>query len=179
MACIAAVQLGLLLVIAEIGNSRMPAGFIPAGTVTQNENIDLWTFIMLSLVFASLWCLRSVAAPGEDTDPASACFLSRSQANEWKGWMQVAFVAYHYTNAQDVYVPIRWCVSACSSYGVHLLCARLRLRRDSTIHTTTLRHRRDRPSPAQTCGSRASETASISGLLRTSARSASCSRSGA
>ena len=26
MACIAAVQLGLLLVIAEIGNSRMPAG---------------------------------------------------------------------------------------------------------------------------------------------------------
>ena len=26
--------------------------------------------------------------------------------------MQVAFVAYHYTNAQDVYVPIRWCVSA-------------------------------------------------------------------
>ncbi|KAK7250103.1 N-acetylneuraminate 7-O(or 9-O)-acetyltransferase [Aureococcus anophagefferens] len=33
-------------------------------------------------------------------------------ANEWKGWMQVAFVAYHYTNAQDVYVPIRWAVSA-------------------------------------------------------------------
>jgi hypothetical protein len=112
MACIAAVQLGILLVIAEIGNSRMPAGFIPAGTVTQAENIDLWTFIMLSLAFASLWCLRSVAAPGEDVDPATACFLSRAQANEWKGWMQVAFVAYHYTNAQDVYVPIRWCVSA-------------------------------------------------------------------
>ncbi|MEM9523208.1 MAG: protein-export chaperone SecB, partial [Pseudomonadota bacterium] len=39
-------------------------------------------------------------------------FLSRAQANEWKGWMQVAFVAYHYTNAQDVYVPVRWFVSA-------------------------------------------------------------------
>ena len=26
--------------------------------------------------------------------------------------MQVAFVAYHYTNNNDVYVPIRWCVSA-------------------------------------------------------------------
>ena len=88
--CLAAFQLGLLLVLAEIGDSRMPAGYIPAGTVVETENIDLWTFIMLSLAFASLWCLRSVKS---EADPAAACFLSRAQANEWKGWMQVAFVA--------------------------------------------------------------------------------------
>jgi len=69
--------------------------------------MDLWVFVMVALALASGWRFR--AADGDVGDPV---FLSRAQANEWKGWMQVAFVAYHYANAQDVYVPIRWAVSA-------------------------------------------------------------------
>ena len=45
-------------------------------------------------------------------------FFSRHQCNEWKGWMQIAFVAYHYANAQDFYVSIRWFVSAYVYDGV-------------------------------------------------------------
>jgi len=44
-----------------------------------------------------------------ETDDA---FFDHAQCNEWKGWMQVAFVGYHYANAQSMYVPIRWFVSA-------------------------------------------------------------------
>ena len=108
-ACAAAVQMGLLLAACAIGDSRMPAGLLPAGTTVRTENMDLWTFVMASLALASAWQMRPLEVDG---GKEAALFMSRAQANEWKGWMQVAFVAYHYTNAQDVYVPIRWAVSA-------------------------------------------------------------------
>ncbi|KAJ8602088.1 hypothetical protein CTAYLR_001642 [Chrysophaeum taylorii] len=79
----------------------MPAGYLPAGSRVLTENPDLWIFIML--------CTAALALKH---DPGDQIFLSRAQANEFKGWMQVAFVAYHYTNAQDLYVPVRWFVSA-------------------------------------------------------------------
>ena len=91
--------------VCVVGEHRMPSGFLPAGTTIVPENPDLWSFIMV-LVF--LVSLLNVEVLEEGTE----VFLSRAQANEWKGWMQVAFVAYHYTNNNDVYVPIRWCVSA-------------------------------------------------------------------
>ncbi|KAH8074075.1 N-acetylneuraminate 7-O(or 9-O)-acetyltransferase [Aureococcus anophagefferens] len=108
-ACAAAAQMGLLLAACAIGESRMPAGLLPAGTTVRTENVDLWTFVMASLALASAWQMRPLEVDG---GKEAALFMSRAQANEWKGWMQVAFVAYHYTNAQDVYVPIRWAVSA-------------------------------------------------------------------
>ncbi|KAH8098403.1 N-acetylneuraminate 7-O(or 9-O)-acetyltransferase [Aureococcus anophagefferens] len=102
-------SMGLLLAACAIGDSRMPAGLLPAGTTVRTENVDLWTFVMASLALASAWQMRPLEVDG---GKEAALFMSRAQANEWKGWMQVAFVAYHYTNAQDVYVPIRWAVSA-------------------------------------------------------------------
>merc|ERR1711970_253437 len=100
-----ALEFAFLLMVCVVGEHRMPSGFLPAGTTIVPENPDLWSFIMV-LVF--LVSLLNVEVLEEGTE----VFLSRAQANEWKGWMQVAFVAYHYTNNNDVYVPIRWCVSA-------------------------------------------------------------------
>ena len=105
----AAFELALVLVLCAVGDLRMPAGLLPAGTTVRTENMDLWVFAMVTLAVASAWQLKVLP---DEPGTGSAVFLSRAQANEWKGWMQVAFVAYHYTNAQDVYVPIRWAVSA-------------------------------------------------------------------
>lgn len=38
--------------------------------------------------------------------------LSRAQTEEWKGWMQFAFIMYHYYRAYSVYNVIRVFVSA-------------------------------------------------------------------
>jgi len=100
-----ALEFGFLLGICVIGEHRMPSGVLPAGTTVAPENPDLWCFIMALLFLGSLLNIEVLEAGAE-------VFLSRAQANEWKGWMQVAFVAYHYTNNNDIYVPIRWCVSA-------------------------------------------------------------------
>ncbi|KAJ1459408.1 10 TM acyl transferase domain found in Cas1p-domain-containing protein [Pelagophyceae sp. CCMP2097] len=103
--CVVGLELAVILFCAAAGEHRMPSGVLPAGTVTQAENPDLFIFLMACLVIVSLMNVE-ILADGEDV------FLSRAQANEWKGWMQVAFLSYHYSYAQDVYVPIRWCVSA-------------------------------------------------------------------
>ena len=73
--------------VCVVGEHRMPSGFLPAGTTIVPENPDLWSFIMV-LVF--LVSLLNVEVLEEGTE----VFLSRAQANEWKGWMQVAFVAF-------------------------------------------------------------------------------------
>ena len=99
-----ALEFALLLGICVICEHGMPSGLLPAGSTTVSENIDLFTFLVASLFLISYINV-------EKLDDGADVFLSRAQANEWKGWMQVAFVAYHYTNAQDVYVPIRWAVS--------------------------------------------------------------------
>jgi len=107
------IELALLLIACVIGEHRMPAGYLPAGTRLLTENIDLWTFIMLSLAFISLLKFKIIDdGSGKPIRPDELLFLSRAQASEFKGWMQIAFVAYHYTNAQDIYVPVRWFVSA-------------------------------------------------------------------
>jgi len=116
-----ALELALVLLVCVVGEHRMPAGILPAGSRLLQENIDLWTFIMMTLGLVSIIKLKIIDdGSGKPVDPKATIFLSRAQANEFKGWMQIAFVAYHYTNAQDVYVPIRWFVSAylwISSFG--------------------------------------------------------------
>ena len=72
---------------------------------------DLWVGAMVLLLLVSY-------SP-RLTRTTDNTFFSRHQCNEWKGWMQIAFVAYHYANAQDFYVSIRWFVSAsCVADGV-------------------------------------------------------------
>ena len=90
--------------VAAYCDQLAPTGLLPAGTLTLSENPDLWVGAMVLLLLVSY--SPRLTRISNDT------FFSRHQCNEWKGWMQIAFVAYHYANAQDFYVSIRWFVSA-------------------------------------------------------------------
>ena len=40
-------------------------------------------------------------------EPKTATLLNRDQTEEWKGWMQVMFLLYHYFEAREMYNAIR------------------------------------------------------------------------
>ena len=61
-------------------------------------------FVLLLFVFAS-FTIR--AGPSDD-------LLSRDQTEEWKGWMQVSFLLYHYAHAEEVYNAIRIMITCCT-----------------------------------------------------------------
>ncbi|KAH8074291.1 N-acetylneuraminate 7-O(or 9-O)-acetyltransferase [Aureococcus anophagefferens] len=106
----AALELAAWVFVAAFCDAVAPSAVLPAGSRLLGENPDLWWFAMalLAVVCFAPPMVRTVGSDAADP----ALFFNRAQCNEWKGWMQVAFVAYHYANAQGVYVPIRWFVSA-------------------------------------------------------------------
>lgn len=70
----------------------------------RHDDPDLYWFLCLLLLFVSLATLKKVPAK-------QAVILHRDQTEEWKGWMQYMFVAYHYFHAEGVYNLIRVLVS--------------------------------------------------------------------
>ena len=104
--------------LAWFGESAMPAGDRPAGRIWDTENTDLWISAMLSLMLVGVLTMRKLPLK-------NVRVLSREQTDEWKGWMQVAFVMYHYTNAEPTYPLIRALVSAyvwMTGFGHGLYC---------------------------------------------------------
>ena len=106
----AALELAAWVFVAAFCDAVAPSAVLPAGSRLLGENPDLWWFAMCLLLVVSFAPPMVRPVQNDAADPA--LFFNRAQCNEWKGWMQVAFVAYHYANAQGVYVPIRWFVSA-------------------------------------------------------------------
>jgi hypothetical protein len=47
------------------------------------------------------------SALGSLHEPKTATLLNRDQTEEWKGWMQVMFLLYHYFEAREMYNAIR------------------------------------------------------------------------
>jgi hypothetical protein len=65
----------------------------------QFYNRDLFWFLFLCLTLVALGSsLQPVRTP---------LLLNRPQTEEWKGWMQVLFLLYHYFEARELYNAIR------------------------------------------------------------------------
>eukprot|EP00808_Paulinella_micropora_P004196 g2824.t1 len=65
---------------------------------------DFFIGIHLLFLLASLMTLKKSSEPG--------VILSRDQTEEWKGWMQIIFLAYHYYDAKEVYNLVRVLIAA-------------------------------------------------------------------
>jgi len=103
-------QVAVILALAHVGNTW-------PNSYPRNENHNPTMFWVMNA------CLGVAALMSLKHEPSTrgVQLLSRSQTEEWKGWMQFAFIMYHYYRAYFVYNEIRVFVSAVSKrslYGV-------------------------------------------------------------
>lgn len=70
------------------------------------------TYIRDTFVFILLVLTMVAAGFTLQKAPRGPSLLSRQQTEEWKGWMQVFFLLYHYFKAAEVYNAIRICIAA-------------------------------------------------------------------
>lgn len=90
----AAVEMGTILLWFYIAD-RTPT--IAAGAKEYIRDVFLFIFLVLTLVAGS-YTMRQGRAP---------VLINRQQTEEWKGWMQVLFLLYHYYEAREAYNAIR------------------------------------------------------------------------
>ncbi|XP_024370721.1 protein REDUCED WALL ACETYLATION 4 [Physcomitrium patens] len=73
---------------------------------------DLFLFLYLLLVLASALTSLKKHADKSAAAGKSIFYLNRHQTEEWKGWMQVLFLMYHYFEAKEFYNAIRVFIAA-------------------------------------------------------------------
>jgi hypothetical protein len=88
-------ELGLILVWFYIADR---SGYLPDGEKSYSR--DFFLFFMFVLTLAFMW--KSLPIEKKKGAP-----LNRDQTEEWKGWMQVMFLLYHYFEAREMYNAIR------------------------------------------------------------------------
>lgn len=95
------IQLGLimLLIFTTDGDFRSTWRYIG----DREYNRDIFIYVSLSLLFLGIQSLATTS---------HADFLNRDQTEEWKGWMQLLFVLYHYFKAGETYNVIRIFIAA-------------------------------------------------------------------
>ncbi|XP_042009871.1 protein REDUCED WALL ACETYLATION 3-like isoform X2 [Salvia splendens] len=79
---------------------------------TKSYSRDLFVFLYLLLVIASAMTSLKKHIDKSPISGKSILYLNRHQTEEWKGYMQVLFLMYHYFAASEMYNAIRIFIAA-------------------------------------------------------------------
>ena len=101
----AQVQMVVVLLIAYIGD-RWPNSY----PRNDNHNPSMFWAANIVLLILALASMKNIPTT------RNVQLLSRPQTEEWKGWMQFAFIMYHYYRMYTVYNEIRVFVSAYGAF---------------------------------------------------------------
>ncbi|KAJ8549372.1 hypothetical protein K7X08_033079 [Anisodus acutangulus] len=79
---------------------------------TKSYNRDLFLFLYCLLIIVSAMTSFKKHNDKSAFSGKSLLYLNRHQTEEWKGWMQVLFLMYHYFAATEIYNAIRVFIAA-------------------------------------------------------------------
>ncbi|GAB2279894.1 Protein REDUCED WALL ACETYLATION 1 [Dionaea muscipula] len=79
---------------------------------TKSYNRDLFLFLYFLLIIVSAMTSFKKHQDKSAFSGKSILYLNRHQTEEWKGWMQVLFLMYHYFAATEIYNAIRVFIAA-------------------------------------------------------------------
>ncbi|KAM0965811.1 hypothetical protein FF1_021766 [Malus domestica] len=79
---------------------------------TKSYNRDLFIFLYFLLIIVSAMTSFTIHNEKSPLTGKAILFLNRHQTEEWKGWMQVLFLLYHYFAATEIYNAIRVFIAA-------------------------------------------------------------------
>eukprot|EP00249_Psilotum_nudum_P012563 c23855_g1_i1 orf=689-2320(+) len=82
------------------------------GETKKNYNRDLFLFLYLLLIIVSFITSLKRHVEKSMSSGKSVLYLNRHQTEEWRGWMQVLFLMYHYFAATEIYNAIRVFIAA-------------------------------------------------------------------
>ncbi|KAK9287963.1 hypothetical protein L1049_016408 [Liquidambar formosana] len=82
------------------------------GESKKSYNRDLFLFLYFLLIIVSAITSFKIHHDKSPFSGKSILYLNRHQTEEWKGWMQVLFLMYHYFAATEIYNAIRVFIAA-------------------------------------------------------------------
>lgn len=82
------------------------------GESKKSYNRDLFLFLYFLLIIVAAITSFTIHHDKSPFSGKSILYLNRHQTEEWKGWMQVLFLIYHYFAATEIYNAIRVFIAA-------------------------------------------------------------------
>ncbi|KAL3505603.1 hypothetical protein ACH5RR_030985 [Cinchona calisaya] len=82
------------------------------GQSKKSYNRDLFLFLYFLLIIVSAITSFKIHHDKSPFSGKSIMYLNRHQTEEWRGWMQVLFLMYHYFAATEIYNAIRIFIAA-------------------------------------------------------------------
>ncbi|XP_057546381.1 protein REDUCED WALL ACETYLATION 2-like [Amaranthus tricolor] len=82
------------------------------GESKKDYNRDLFLFLYFLLIIVASITSFTIHKDKAPFSGKSILYLNRHQTEEWKGWMQVLFLMYHYFAATEIYNAIRVFIAA-------------------------------------------------------------------
>ncbi|PKA62999.1 hypothetical protein AXF42_Ash007795 [Apostasia shenzhenica] len=82
------------------------------GESAKTYNRDLFLFLYFLLIIVAAMTSLKVHNDRAPFSGKPILYLNRHQTEEWKGWMQVLFLMYHYFAAKEIYNAIRIFIAA-------------------------------------------------------------------